>query len=96
MVLRSKGYVPGRSTNPNHPPASTQSHGEPHSEMSSHHKLMILSDKTHGILGVGQSHATVIAGKREMRGQEDIEMLPSTTPADGEISVQRHLNMNWA
>ncbi|CAD6580946.1 MAG: hypothetical protein ASARMPREDX12_000311 [Alectoria sarmentosa] len=91
-----KGHGSGRGLKPSPPSASIQSHGGSPGEMNSHHKFIVLSDETHGLSDAGQIPARLPSGKKDVHCHDDIEMLPSRTPAVGEINVRSDVDVNWA
>ena len=64
--------------------------------MNSHHKFIALSDEAHGLSDAGQPPARLPSGMKDVHCHEDIEMLPSRTPAVGEINVRSDVELNWA
>ena len=54
---------------------------------------MVLSNETSGVSAIGQFHATAVAGRRDIYGHEDVDMLRSSRPVDDEINVRSEVNL---
>lgn len=61
--------------------------------MNRYRKFVALSDEIYDISSISGSHANAVSRERDVYGQDDIEMQPSSMPADGEINSRSDLDV---